>query len=144
MTDERWRRIEELCHQALALDAPARGAFLHDACGGDVELRRDTVSLLANETDARHFLDPDGPSTPLGPVLVGKRVGAYEIVTLLGAGGMGEVFKAHDEDLDRMVAIKILPGELARQQDFVRRFRSEATAAARLVHPNVVQIHAWG
>ena len=117
MTDERWRRIEELCHQALALDAPARGAFLHDACGGDVELRRDTVSLLANETDARHFLEPDGPSTPLGPVLVGKRVGAYEILSLLGAGGMGEVYRARDTTLGRDVALKVLPAALSADAD---------------------------
>jgi serine/threonine protein kinase len=73
-----------------------------------------------------------------------KRLGPYLIVARIGSGGMGEVYKAYDESLERFVAIKVLPPELARQEDFVRRFRAEATAVAKLAHPNIVPIHAVG
>ena len=79
-----------------------------------------------------------------GAELPFDRLGAYEILERIGGGGMGDVYKAHDESLDRIVAIKVLPPELARQEDFVRRFRAEAMAIARLVHPNIVQVFAFG
>jgi serine/threonine protein kinase len=71
-------------------------------------------------------------------------LGPYEIVGWLGSGGMGDVFKGYDAALDRYVAIKVLPAELARQEDFVARFRVEATAAARVEHPNIVPIYTIG
>src|SRR5262245_46778381 len=67
--------------------------------------------------------------------------GAYEVTARLGEGGMGEVYLAYERALDRKVAIKVLPSDLARSPEFVRRFQSEATAAARLVHPNIIRIH---
>jgi serine/threonine protein kinase/phage shock protein A len=73
-----------------------------------------------------------------------ERLGPYRIIERIGGGGMGDVYKAYEEALDRYVAIKVLPAELARHDDFVHRFRSEALAVAKLVHPNVVQIHAFG
>src|SRR5262249_50726513 len=73
-----------------------------------------------------------------------QHLGPYRIIERIGGGGMGDVYKAYEEALDRYVAIKVLPAELARHEDFVHRFRSEALAVAKLVHPNIVQIHAFG
>lgn len=72
------------------------------------------------------------------------RLGSYEIVARLGSGGMGDVFKGYDASLDRFVAIKVLPLEFARQEDFVGRFRAEAAAAAKVEHPNIVPIYTIG
>ncbi len=73
-----------------------------------------------------------------------ERLGHYEIVARIGHGGMGDVYRGYERALDRKVAIKVLPPDLARQQDFVRRFRAEATAAAKLIHPNIIQIYFIG
>jgi serine/threonine protein kinase len=71
----------------------------------------------------------------------GAKLGPYEIVSPLGAGGMGEVYRAHDSRLDRMVAIKLLPSEYARDPERVRRFEHEARAAAALNHPNILAVY---
>src|SRR6266478_5157405 len=78
------------------------------------------------------------------PPLPFARLGHYEIVARIGHGGMGDVYRGYERDLDRQVAIKVLPAELARSDDFVRRFRTEATAVAKLNHPNIVPIHFIG
>jgi predicted Ser/Thr protein kinase len=72
------------------------------------------------------------------------RLGPYKIIARIGSGGMGDVYQAYEKSLDRNVAIKVLPAELARHDAFVQRFHAEATAVAKLVHPNIVQIHAVG
>src|ERR671921_220471 len=72
------------------------------------------------------------------------QLGRYEIRALLGAGGMGEVYLAHDTSLNRKVALKVLPAELAANQDRMRRFKQEATAAASLNHPNIAHIYEIG
>jgi serine/threonine protein kinase len=73
-----------------------------------------------------------------------ERLGHFRIVEQIGHGGMGDVYRGYDESLDRYVAIKVLPAELARDEDFVRRFQAEATAVAKVAHPNVVPIHFIG
>jgi WD40 repeat protein/serine/threonine protein kinase/uncharacterized coiled-coil protein SlyX len=73
-----------------------------------------------------------------------RRLGHYDIIQRIGQGGMGDVYQAHDTSLDRVVAIKLLPAEFAREEEFIRRFKAEATAAARLTHSNIVQIYAIG
>jgi serine/threonine protein kinase len=83
---------------------------------------------------------PHPPATPLSF----DKLGNYQIVGRLGSGGMGDVYRGYDPQLERSVALKVLPPELARQSDFVRRFVDEAKAAARLVHPNIVQIYSIG
>ena len=70
-------------------------------------------------------------------VLMGRRIGAYQIQTLLGAGGMGEVYRARDTRLDRAVAIKVLPQALAHDSQFRERFDREARAISRLTHPHI-------
>lgn len=76
--------------------------------------------------------------------MVGKRINGYEIIRVLGRGGMGVVYKAHEMTLQRVVALKVLPGHLAENKEFIERFYREARAAARLNHPNVVTIHRVG
>src|SRR5215203_2589540 len=78
-------------------------------------------------------------STPAG-----KRLGRYEIRTLLGVGGMGEVYLAHDTQLLRSVALKLLPPEFTRDEERLRRFKQEALAASALNHPNILTIHEIG
>ncbi|HYR61027.1 MAG TPA: PASTA domain-containing protein [Actinomycetota bacterium] len=70
--------------------------------------------------------------------------GRYRVAARIGAGGMGEVFRARDQVLGRIVAVKVLPEQLAARPGFVERFRAEAQAAARVSHPNAVQVHDWG
>jgi len=74
----------------------------------------------------------------------GSIIGNYEILSELGRGGMGVVYKAHEQSLQRVVALKVLPPKLAASEDFVKRFLREARSAARLNHPNIVTTHAVG
>ena len=74
----------------------------------------------------------------------GTRLGPYRIESLLGAGGMGEVYRARDERLQRSVAVKVLPPSLAADQDRLRRFELEARSAGQLNHPNILAIHDVG
>src|SRR3990172_1553523 len=76
--------------------------------------------------------------------LIGHSLGRYRVVTLLGEGGMGAVFKGHDATLQREVAIKVLHPHIARQKDFQERFLHEARTAARLDHPGIVKVHDFG
>ena len=86
---------------------------------------------------------PPGVTSPSDPLL-GETIGQFDIVELLGRGGMGAVYKAREAALDRFVALKVLPAGLAADSSFVRRFEREARAAAAVHHPNIVQIHAVG
>src|SRR6185436_13064706 len=74
---------------------------------------------------------------------IGRRLGRYEILAQLGAGGMGEVYRARDERLDRQVAIKVLPDAFAQDSDRLARFEREAKAVAALSHPNILAIHDY-
>jgi serine/threonine protein kinase/predicted Zn-dependent protease len=147
MTDARWRQVEELYHAALGLPPEQRAPFLENASGGDSGLRREVESLLAqhDSKDSVFDLGPnDEPASPTEALLEsGAVLGPYKITSLLGVGGMGQVYRAHDSRLQRSVAIKVLfPGQDA------RRFQREARAVAALSHPNVVPIfdvgHAGG
>jgi serine/threonine protein kinase len=138
-----------LCHAALERDVSERPAFLADVCGGDSALRREVEALLAHERSAERFL-----GSPVGAVAaevmsepkasLGTRIGAYEILSPLGAGGMGEVYKARDTRLDRIVAIKVLPAQLADDQQFRERFDREARAISALDHPHICALYDVG
>src|SRR6476659_302117 len=78
------------------------------------------------------------------PLAPGTRLGTYEVIAPLGAGGMGEVYRAHDANLRREVAIKVLPASLAADPDRIARFEREAHAVAALTHPNILAIHDFG
>jgi serine/threonine-protein kinase len=143
---ERWRRVESLCQAALERPVGERDAFLRAACG-DAHLRHDVETLLRREAAAQGFLEgPVGAAVARliqGPSLSGRRLGAFEVGPLLGAGGMGDVYRARDVDLNRDVALKLLPVGFALDPDRVARFKREAQVLASLNHPNVAAIHGF-
>ena len=155
MTPERWRQVEQIYHSTLEREESQRSSFLKEACAGDEELRREVESLLAHKHQAESFIEEPRPGSccqrgcrgrPRGQPqsLVGRQIGSYQILSLLGAGGMGEVYRARDTKLDRIDALKVLPAEMASDQDRMRRFIREARAASALKHPNVATIYEIG
>ena len=147
---DRWQHAERLFHAALSRDESERPAFLREACRDDEPLRRDVESLLTFESDAQAFMQASAfevaPSliqpettTPL----VGQRLGPYEIGALLGAGGMGDVFRARDTTLGRDVAIKILPDVFTADANRRARFEREARLLAALNHPHIGAIYGF-
>jgi serine/threonine protein kinase/Tol biopolymer transport system component len=144
---DRWATVERLYHAALARPAEARVAFVAEACAGDEELRHEVESLLAQGASADGVLTRGAVVAAAGLVsdvggsaLTGRRLGAYQILAPIGAGGMGEVYRARDTRLDRTVAIKVLPRDRMADPDRRRRFLQEARAASALNHPNVVTL----
>lgn len=152
MTPERYRHIGELYHAAMGLEPQRRGAFLDEASAGDEALRKEVASLIASAERAGSFIE--SPAIKLAAVLlaadqarslIGQHIGHYEIVALLGGGGMGEVYLAEDTSrLERKVAIKFLHLRATANEQAQRRFIREAQAAAELDHPNICVIHEVG
>jgi eukaryotic-like serine/threonine-protein kinase len=152
MTPERFKQIDELFGVALQLTPDKRSAFLDDACGGDNELRKEVENLLSLDQHesisieaspkllAAELLAKQTERFPSGTLLAGR----YQLFATLGAGGMGEVYRAKDLRLDRDVAIKVLPEHLATNPDALNRFEREAKAVAALSHPNILAIHDFG
>lgn len=146
MRQERWRRAEELFHAALERSPEARLAFLEEACADDPELLQEIQVLVGRDEQAGSFLERPllaGLASAPGArgSLVGRRYGPYRIMSYLGAGGMGEVYRAHDCELERDVAIKTLPPELTRDRGLLARSRREARTLASLNHPNIPTIY---
>src|SRR5687767_1341043 len=139
MDAARWNRIEELLQSALDLEPDQRAAFLDSACGGDGELRREVESLLAEESNPALSQHPSITALHWRD-LTGQKVSHYHIEQRIGAGGMGEVYEARDDSLQRVVALKVLPAEFVDDTDRVRRFEQEALSASRLNHPNIITI----
>jgi len=143
---DRWQRAEALFHEALERPPECRAAFLDEACRGEADLHRQVGLLLANDARAGDFLEtpaflrPDTASPDRGS-LVGRRLGTYDLLSCIGAGGMGEVYRAHDRKLGRDVAIKTLPPEFARDASRLARVHREARALAALNHPNIAAIY---
>ncbi|MCL4785120.1 MAG: protein kinase, partial [Bryobacterales bacterium] len=148
MLAERWRQIESVFNAAHETTAEARVRFLDKACSSDPALRREVESLLAIEDQAAGFLESDSSGSPAPvahePVPPGERIGPYTVMDLLGAGGMGQVYKAHDNRLDRHVAIKFLPRAMTGDSAAQDRFKREARAASALNHPNICTIYDVG
>jgi hypothetical protein len=143
MSDQRWRRIEELFHRAADLAPVQRAEFLSRVCSGDIELRRQVESLLANDESKNDALEAAVAKAvdQLPTLSPGGRLGPYEILAPIGAGGMGEVYRARDTKLERDVAIKVLPAALAQDPERLARFQREAKVLASLNHPNIAQIY---
>ncbi len=149
MNSQRWEEIARLYEQALEQEPPARAAFLDQACGGDLEMRRELETLLAQEQapglmdrpmwDAAAQLLDDAPALAPGTVL-----GPYEIDRLVGEGGMGQVFHATDSRLNRSVAIKVLPPTVGIDRQLRERFGREAQAGASLTHPHICTLYDVG
>lgn len=151
MTPERWQQIETLYHDALEQAPAARSAFLRQACGEDALLHSEVESLLASHDQAASFIESSPDDVVAGMMaekqtssMIGRTLGHYQISSLLGAGGMGEVYRARDLRLDRDVAVKILPEHLAQDAEALRRFEREAKAVAALSHPNILSIFDFG
>ncbi|HLH31168.1 MAG TPA: hypothetical protein VKY31_08190, partial [Terriglobia bacterium] len=128
MKPDRWKRIEDLYNRACDLAPEEQDAFLRTACGTDEKLFQEVRRLLDENSAATEFLEDSSlmPSQPPKTDWVGELVGPYEFVSFIGAGGMGQVFRARDLRLKRDVAIKILPPEFSRNTDRVKRFQREA------------------
>ena len=145
----RWRHISHLYHAALAREGD-RAAFLEQACAGDEALRREVESLLAEPASAAAFLAEPAVALaaqlvgdPGASMLTGRRIGVYQVQALLGAGGMGEVYRARDTKLGRDVAIKILPGHFTSDPERLARFEREARMLAALNHPHIAAIYGF-
>ncbi|HYR91862.1 MAG TPA: protein kinase [Terriglobia bacterium] len=151
MRPERWQQIGELYHAALECEAERRADFLGRACGGDDALRRQVEQLLEAHDVAGSFLTEPAleiaaRAAVANPTVstVGRQISHYQILSLLGAGGMGEVYLAQDVRLDRTVALKMLPFHAASDQDRMHRFLREARAASAFNHQNVAAIYDIG
>ena len=152
MEPERWRRVEQLYHSALKVAADQRATFLQKECEDDPDLREEVESLLSYESSATGFIESpafdvaakliaeDKAPMAAPSQLVGKALGHYRIIEPIGAGGMGVVYRAQDEQLDRDVAIKVLPTGTLADEAARKRFRKEALALAKLNHPNIATI----
>ncbi len=140
--------IEEICYAALQRPLKDRKSFLDEVCGDD-ELRREVESLLSFENQAKDFIEIP-PQDIAAAVfithnyenLVGTKLNHYQILSALGAGGMGEVYLAKDTKLGRQVALKLLPFQFSQDAERISRFEREARAVSALNHPNIITIHA--
>jgi serine/threonine-protein kinase len=148
MTPERWQRVKLLYDAASKLALGERAAFLADACKQDEGLRRDVQTLLDQPVDTASFFDFVGGPPPLAPIgsddstsLIGRKLGAYQVEAILGHGGMGDVYRAHDTKLGRDVAIKVLPRAFTTDPARLSRFEQEARVVASLNHPHIAAIH---
>jgi len=149
MTSDRWGEIERIYHDALDRTPGERPAFIENACGGDDAMKREIWSLLEHEPAADAFLErpaleEEARRFPREPRVAPREIDGYEILTLVGAGGMGEVFRARDLTLGREVAIKVLARSAAGSPGDLRRFEEEARLASSLNHPNIVTIYGVG
>jgi Tol biopolymer transport system component len=144
MTPDRFAEIERICHAALDLPAERRAAFLDAACAGDVNLRAEVESLLAGASGADSLLSAPLDVAPPPQLVAGQRLGPYEIVGEIGAGGMGAVYRARDARLGRTVAIKVIAGAGAIDPAARDRFAREARLVASLNHPHICAVHDVG
>jgi len=147
LTSERWRQVKEIFQAAVEHPVAERKAYLTGACTSDPSLLIEVESLLAAHEEPGSFMDTPAfnlAEDPARAALLGKSLGHYRILSLLGRGGMGEVYKAKDMTLGRDVAIKVLPSGFSIDRDRLRLLEQEARAASALNHPNIITIHEFG
>ena len=144
-----WARLKEVFAGARALSADSRPAYLAEACAGNEALRQEVESLLASDQRANSFLEApamvrgDDARDQATLMMEGQRLGVYQVQALLGAGGMGEVYRARDTKLERDVAVKFLPHAFTSNPERLARFEREARMLAALNHPNIGAIYGF-
>lgn len=146
MISGKWKKISEIFKAALEIEKKERSKFIIQACGNDNELQPEIESLLKFHADS-DVLEKNACeviSQQEREQIVGKKIGVYEVVHLIGMGGMGEVYLAKDLRLGRNVALKLLSPHFADQSDQVERFQQEARATSSLNHPNILTVHDFG
>ncbi len=155
MDPELWKRVDALLDQAMAQPPEVREQFVIEATEDDAELRAEVLSLLKAQAQAEGFMERSAMRVAAEALaqesnlttsfsLAGKQLANYKIERLFGAGGMGEVYLAHDSKLNRKVALKILPWHFVADSERAARFQREARALSALNHPNLVTIYEFG
>jgi eukaryotic-like serine/threonine-protein kinase len=151
MKAERWQQVNDLFQSAAERAPEERAAFLDEACHGDEGLCREVESLLASYERAENFIEspafeiaPELLTNDMAGALAGELIGHYRIESLIGVGGMGEVYLARDERLGRKVALKLLPKRLTADETQLSRFKTEARSASALNHPNILTVYEIG
>jgi eukaryotic-like serine/threonine-protein kinase len=149
VNSDRWQQIKQVFTEAVQREASQRDAFLAEACADDSDLRAEVESLLTSY-QTEFMAEPaigEAAEAIVGArqqLLSGQRIGRYRIVRPIGAGGMGEVYLAHDMELERDIALKILGPELIGDSQRMQRFIQEAKTASALNHPNIITIYEVG
>src|SRR6185369_15846827 len=151
ITHDRWQRIKAIFHSAQDRESAERSDFLNEVCGDDPSLREEVEALLTADAGNDDFLSSPAYEFAAGMLadepsefLAGQKIGRFEILCSLGAGGMGQIYLAHDANLGRKIALKLIAREFATDARRVHRFEQEARAASALNHPNVCVIHEIG
>jgi hypothetical protein len=140
---ERWEDLDRVWHAVLQRPESERSAAIEQLCAGDGALRREVESLFAHlsRASAAGFGVAAIGTASARSSLIGRQLGSYRVHTLLGAGGMGEVFQARDSILEREVALKLLPDLWLADSERRARFDREARLLASLNHPNIGAIY---
>ena len=151
MKAERWKKVSDLFQSAVERAPEERAAFLDQACHNDESTRREVESLLASHERATNFIEipafevaPELVTNDSSGALVGRLIGHYRVESLIGVGGMGEVYLARDERLGRKAALKLLPDSLTTDETQLSRFKNEARTASALNHPNILTVYEIG
>ena len=147
MTPERWQQVKAIFNSAIQHEPKDRSSYLLRVCSGDTILLDEVESLIASHEKSGSFID--NPAYDRAHDFMeehtelkkGEVVGSYEVLGLIGRGGMGEVYLAQDQRLNRKVALKLLPTPSTQDIDRLSRFEHEARAASALNHPNILTIH---